>query len=214
MCVSSCGENVSINKSDKATEFSLPRPKFSGDVSVETALNNRRSIRDYKDEPLTISELSQILWAAQGVTSNWGGRTAPSAGALYPLELYVVAGNVTGLDNGVYHYKPKDHVISKIMSRDIRKQLSEAALGQVSIQKAPVSIVITGIYERTTKKYGERGVRYVHIEVGHVGQNIYLQAQTLGLGTVMMGAFDDKKVKEVLALEKEEPFAIMPIGKR
>lgn len=190
----------------------LPKPKFSSRVSVEEALKNRRSIREYKTEKLDISEIAQILWSAQGITSDWGGRTAPSAGALYPIEIYLAVGEVSGLDVGVYHYRPKEHELIKVISGDVRKELSKAALGQTSIQKAPISVIIAAVYERTTRKYGERGIRYVHMEVGHVGQNIYLQAYSLGLGTVMMGAFHDNKVKEVLNI-REEPLAIMPIGK-
>lgn len=207
-----CKDNVLRSEEGKSA-VSLPKPRLSSKVSVEEALRNRRSVREYKPGKLDISEIAQILWSAQGITSNWGGRTAPSAGALYPIEIYLIAGDVSGLDIGVYHYKPEEHALIKIISGDIRKELSKAALGQASIQEAPVSIVIAGVYERTTRKYGERGVRYVHIEVGHVGQNIYLQAQALGLGTVMMGAFDDNKVKEVLKIQEAEPLAIMPIGR-
>lgn len=192
----------------------LPKPSYSSAVSVEEALKNRRSIRKYKDEQLTLAEVSQLLWAAQGITAGWGGRTAPSAGALYPMEIYLVAGKVEGLEAGVYHYIPRKHVITRQIKGDVRQKLSDAALRQDVIREGPVVLIITAVYERTIKKYGQRGIRYVHMEVGHVGQNIYLQAETLGLGTVIIGAFDDQKVRDILGLDDEEPLAIMPVGKK
>ena len=211
---SGCKENLLQAQPNKEDAITLPKPSHSSAVSVEEALTNRRSIRRYKDERLTLAEVSQLLWAAQGITVGWGGRTAPSAGALYPMEIYLVAGEVEGLEAGVYRYSPKEHVIQKKVEGDMRQKLSDAALGQEVIQDAPISLILAAVYERTTRKYGQRGIRYVHIEVGHVGQNVYLQAETLGLGTVMVGAFDDQKVKELLGLDNEEPLGIMPVGRR
>jgi SagB-type dehydrogenase family enzyme len=190
----------------------LPEPKYSSKVSVEEALKNRRSVRSYKKDPLTLEEVSQLLWAAQGKTAEWGGRTAPSAGATYPLDTYLVAGNVTGLSAGVYKYDPDDHSIELIKNKDVRKDLADAALGQGSIAKAPISIVLAAVYSRTTGRYDERGIRYVDMEIGHVGENIYLQCETMGLGTVMVGAFDDEQVKKVLGIDAA-PLYIMPVGK-
>lgn len=193
-------------------EIRLPLPRNTSTVSVEEALSKRRSVREYKDEALTLEEVSCLLWAAQGITSDWGGRTAPSAGALYPLEIYLVIGNVKGLARGVYHYRPSRHLLVKVLSTDKRTALFNACLWQSAIKDAPITVVISAAYQRTTQKYGERGKRYVYVEVGHVGQNIYLQAETLGLKTVAIGAFNDAAVKEVLKI-KEEPLYIMPVGK-
>ena len=190
----------------------LPQPKYESEMSIEQGLKSRRSIRSYKDEPLSLIELSQLLWSAQGITADWGGKTAPSAGATYPLEVYVVTGNVENLDNGFYHYDPKKHSITLKRQGDLRNELANSALGQSAIKNAPISILLAAIYERTTGRYGERGIRYVHIEIGHVGQNIYLQAETLGLGTVAIGAFHDDKVKNAFNIA-EEPLYIMPVGK-
>lgn len=194
------------------SEFRLPSPSKKSGVSIEEALVKRRSLREYKDEALTLEEISQLLWAAQGITSVWGGRTAPSGGALYPLEIYLVVGKVKGLEAGVYHYRPHSHFLTNIVQGDKRFALFNAGLWQSPIKNAPVSLVICAEYPRTTQKYGERGRRYVLIEVGHVGQNIYLQVESLGLKTVAIGAFMDEAVKKVLGI-KEEPLYIMPVGR-
>lgn len=197
---------------EEAGKVKLPAVRLVGDVSVEEALAARRSVRAYEEAPLKLEEVAQLLWAAQGVTAEWGARTAPSAGATYPLEIYVVVGEVERLEAGVYHYLADEHMIERAKAGDLRAKLSAAALGQEWVRAAPVSLVIAASYERTTRRYGERGKRYVHIEVGHVGQNVYLQAQALNLGTVMVGAFDDDDVKKLLGIE-EEPLAIMPVGR-
>ena len=134
----------------------------------------RRSIRNYKEGGLTLEELSQLLWAAQGITDPSGKRTAPSSGALYPIEVYVVVGDVAGIDAGVYKYRPKSHELVKVLDGDRRKDLTRAALNQQYITQAAVDIVITVVYERVTQKYGERGIMYTHLEVGHAAQNVYL----------------------------------------
>lgn len=201
-------------KQDGGKMISLPKPKIKGDKSIEEVLSKRRSIREYSNKPISLAELSQLLWSAQGITNNYGQRTAPSAGATYPLELLVVAGNVNGLPAGIYRYQPSSHSLILESSGDKRSELSKASLSQNMILKAPCSIIITAIYERTTKRYGERGVRYVHNEVGHASQNVSLQAEALGLKTVVVGAFQDEQVSKVLSLTKEEkPLYIMPIGK-
>ena len=203
-------ETVELTQPTEAVE--LPQPRYESETSVEEALKSRRSIRSYKDGSLALTELSQLLWAAQGITADWGGRTAPSASATYPLEVYVVVADVENLEDGFYHYDPKIHTIIRKKQGDLRNDLANAALGQDAIRKAPISFIVTAIYERTTGRYGERGIRYVHIEVGHVGQNIYLQAETLGLGTVVIGAFYDDKVKNAFDIA-EEPLYIIPVGK-
>ncbi|MFH0943224.1 MAG: SagB/ThcOx family dehydrogenase [Candidatus Beckwithbacteria bacterium] len=204
-----------IPQKESSERIKLPEPKFEGKIPVEKAIRERRSVRDYQDESLSLPEISQLLWAAQGITSPEGLRTVPSAGALYPLEIYLVVGKVEGLPPGVYKYQPKDHQLVKVVEGDKRDQLSQAALNQTWIKEAPVVIVISAVYERTTAKYGERGIRYVYMEVGHAGQNIYLQAVALDLGTVTVGAFSDEQVKALLQMAKEEqPLYLMPVGRK
>jgi len=196
-------------------EIKLPSPKFEGEVSVEEAILRRRSVREYLDEPLTISDVAQLLWAAQGITEPTRKfRAAPSAGALYPLETYVAVGRVEGLEEGVYKYNPYKHTIIKMLDVDVRGELAKAALGQRWVERAAIDMIITAVYERTTRKYGGRGIRYVHLEAGHAAQNIYLQAVSLKLGTVVVGAFHDETVREILKLPKNEsPIYIIPVGK-
>lgn len=191
----------------------LPEPAKTGAVSVEQAIAQRRSIREFTDEQMTIKQLSQLLWAAQGITDEERFmRAAPSAGAKYPMEIFVVAGKVTWLGAGVYRYRPETHALVIVKEGDVREALHEEALSQEWIKDAAVSIVITGVYGRTMEKYGERGVRYVHIEVGAVAENIYLQAESLGLGTTLVGAFSDEGVLNVLGVSGVAPLGIMPVG--
>jgi SagB-type dehydrogenase family enzyme len=192
----------------------LPAPGTAGTVSVEEALYHRRSVREYAAEPLNITDISQLLWAAQGVTSSRGFRTAPSAGALYPLEIFVACGNVSGLPAGVYHYLPESHALERVSGREVREELYKSALLQTPVRDAPAVIIIAADYNRTTQKYGERGIRYVHMEAGHAAENICLQAYALGIGTVTIGAFDDSGVRSVLGLPPEKiPLYLMPVGK-
>ncbi len=195
--------------------FTLPQPRESGKYSLEEVLIKRRSIRSFTEQALTLEELSQLLFAAQGITEERHGfRTAPSAGALYPLEIYAVVGKVEGLSEGVYRYLPEEHELEKVLTEDRREGLFRSALYQAAIKEAPVVFVICAVYGRTTRKYGERGVRYVHMEAGHVGQNIYLQAEALNLGTVAIGAFHDEAVAQVLSLPQNVvPLYIFPVGR-
>lgn len=193
----------------------LPKPNYTSNTSIEEALNKRRSVRDFKKEPLSLAEVAQILWSAQGIIDKSDQlRTAPSAGALYPLEIYLSAANVKDLAAGVYKYNPQNHTLKKILAGDKRIEISNASLRQESIESSSALVIIAAIYERTSVKYGKRTERYVNMEVGHVGQNIYLQAVSLGLGTVMIGAFEDDKLKKALDLPADEfPLAVYPIGK-
>jgi len=193
-----------------AKEIKLPKPKEKGVTSIEEILNKRRSVRDYKRGPLSLEQVSQLLWAASG--RNLYRRTAPSAGATYPLEIYLVSGEVEGLTPGIYHYSFSRHTLEMTKEQDVRNRLFRAALEQEMIEEAPINIILAADYGRTTGHYGQRGNRYVHMEVGHVGQNVSLQAIALGLGTVMIGAFEDKQVQEVLGI-REEPLYIIPVGK-
>jgi SagB-type dehydrogenase family enzyme len=208
-----CGEGESVSPAGDGAVIALPEPALDSGTSVEAALLERRSIREYRQAPLTLAQLGQLLWAAQGITASDGKRTAPSAGALYPLEVYAVIGNVDGLAPGVYRYRPDAHAIVKVLDGDSRRDLARVALNQTWVSEGAIDIVITAVYERTTGKYGERGIRYVHMEAGHASENIYLQAVALGLGMVTIGAFDDDDVKKVLSLpDNEAPLYIMPVG--
>lgn len=196
-------------------EIRLPEPKKQSRVSVEEAIANRRSRRQYSKGALTLAEVSQLLWAAQGITAGNGReyRAVPSAGATYPLETYLAAGEVKNLEAGLYHYKPQNHSLIMVKNGDLRKELCKAAWEQNMIVETPISLIFSAVYERTTGKYGERGVRYVHMEVGHAGENVHLQCETMGLATVVIGAFSDQDVKKTLGI-KESPLYIMPVGKK
>jgi SagB-type dehydrogenase family enzyme len=181
---------------------------------VEETLARRRSIREYADAPLVAAEVGQLLWAAQGTSGARGYRTAPSAGALYPLELYLVAGRVEGLEAGVYHYDPAGHALTSVTMGDRRADLAAAALGQASVRDAAVNLVFVAEFERTTQRYGERGVRYVYMEAGHAAQNVLLQCVSLELGAVVIGAFEESTVSDLLLLsETETPLYIIPVGR-
>jgi len=197
-----------------ASAIPLPNPVSTGVLSVESALHSRRSVRDFSPQSLTLAEVAQLLWAAQGITGPGGTRTAPSAGALYPLELYLVTGNVSALAKGVYRYQPLGHSLIRLADGDQRAALAAAALGQDWVNEAAAVIVVAAAHERMTRKYGQRGVRYVHMEAGHAAQNIHLQAVALNLGTVVVGAFDDDKVKIIVNLSgDEQPLCLLPIGR-
>lgn len=218
---------ISMDKDDGGSHVSdrlriaLPLPRLKGDISLEEVIANRRSIREYMNSPISLEQLSQVLWAAQGITeTRYGFRAAPSAGATYPLELYVVIApkgvryRNGFLEPGSYKYLPHSHELLLVKKGDLINQLYYAAIEQEWVRDAPVNIIITAIYERTTKRYGSRGIRYVHMEVGHVGQNIYLQATALGLATVAIGAFIDEEVRNIIgAPDNEHPLYIMPLAR-
>ncbi|MDP1900361.1 MAG: SagB/ThcOx family dehydrogenase [Rubrivivax sp.] len=196
-------------------QIPLAPPRLKGVASVEEALQQRRSVRSFAVAALDLQDVAQLLWAAQGVTHPEGHRTAPSAGALRPLVVYLVAGNVAGLAPGVYRYQPQEHALVLTQPADARGRLASAALGQASVRDAPAVLVIAAVYARTAQKYGARAERYVHIEVGHAAQNVYLQATARGLGTVLVGAFDDLKVREALGLPADHAsLGLMPLGRR
>lgn len=207
--------NGEVNQMIQLKELKLPEPSLKGKKSLEEVLFRRRSVRNFKSEILSIEEISQLLWSTQGITEkNWGLRTAPSAGALYPLEIYAVIGNVKDLDAGVYKYNTEKHSLIKTLDGDRRRELYNSALQQESILQAPVSFIIAALFQRTAIKYGQRAERYVWIEVGHAAQNLLLQATALDLGAVPIGAFYDDKVKDALILpDEEKPLYIIPVGK-
>lgn len=201
-----------MSESIRQKRLQLPPPRTEGPVSLESALTQRRSNRRFSTDALALDHLAQLLWAAQGMTSG-GRRTAPSAGALYPLEVYVAAAAVSGLSPGIYRYRPRSHALEAGKPGDLREDLCDAALGQRSICTAPATIVISAVFERTTRKYGQRGFRYALMEAGHASQNVYLQAAALGLNTVAVGAFRDETVQRLLSMDAdEEPLYLMPVG--
>lgn len=208
-------KNVPASTHDEVAQIKLPPPVLTGKISIEEALSQRRSVRDYSDDSLSLQEIAQLLWAAQGITDPGGGRTAPSAGALYPLEIYLVSGKIKDLPAGVFHYKPVDHSLEQLSDDDKLARLYRSALMQGSIKHGSAVIVIAAVFSRTTKKYGERGNRYVYVEAGHAAQNVCLQAISLGAGTVTVGAFRDSAVCRVLELPGDEaPLYLLPVGKK
>jgi SagB-type dehydrogenase family enzyme len=198
--------------------ISLPSPILKGNMSVEQAIQDRRSIRHYTTESLTLQDISQLMWAAQGITDKTGNlRAAPSAGQVYPLEIYLVVGNgtVTGLDGGVYHYNPFNNSLEKILEGDVRSDLSQAANGQPWVKQAPIDIVITGDYNKMIAKYKDEtlSTRFVNLEAGHVGENIYLEATARNLVTVALGSFKDDQVHKIIGLpDNENTIYIFPVG--
>jgi SagB-type dehydrogenase family enzyme len=201
--------------SDKQV-IALPPPVSQGPVSLEETLMRRRTVRSFAPLPVPLHEVSQILWATYGaIDARPGRRTAPSAGALYPLDCYLAAGEGGGgeIEAGVYHYLPADHALEPHVPGDRRQAIARASLSQQWMAQAPIMVVITAEHERTTGKYRERGIRYVHMEAGHAAENLLLQAVALGLGAAIVGAFDDKAVAEQLALPLGHvPLLIVPIG--
>jgi len=194
----------------------LPPPRTTGTVSVEQAVHQRRTVRSFSAHPLALDALSQLLWAAQGITGSRGfKRAAPSAGALYPMDVFAVTGEA-GIDSvgaGVYRYAPGDHALSLIARGDLRKALAEAALSQMWMARAPLNLVITAEYARARGKYGERSLRYAMIEAGHIGQNIFLQAEALGLKAGIVGAFHDRDLVRVMGTPPtHDPLLVMPVG--
>lgn len=189
------------------TVITLPKPNQKGSMSLEQAIAARRSRRDFLPQPLTLEQISQLAWTAQGQDARSSYRTVPSAGATYPLELFVVT------SEGLFHYLPAKHTLEKLIGEDLRAKLASAAWGQEFIEAAPLTLVFAAQFGRTTGRYGQRGIRYVYMEAGHAAQNVHLQAQVLGLGSVAVGAFDDTSVSKVLSLpDYLEPIYMVVVG--
>jgi SagB-type dehydrogenase family enzyme len=185
----------------------LPQARERGTLSLEETLTRRRSVRAFAPTPLSDETLAQLFWAAQGITDSQGHRTAPSAGALYPLELYAAT------ERGLFHYDPKGHCVETVKAGDVRSALKEAALSQDAVGEAPAVFMIGAVYERTAGRYRDRTERYVPLEAGHAAQNLLLQATALDLGAVPMGAFNDAAVARVLGLPKSlRPLYLIPVG--
>ena len=194
--------------------INLPAPNTKGAMSVEEAIRQRRSRRNFSDTPLALAEAAQVLWAAQGLTEG-RKRTVPSAGAAFPLELYVAVGmgTVEGLEAGVYHYLPSGHALERHAEGDIRPMIARASLGQGFLAQAPLDLLMAADLSRTAQRYGDRARRYVDMEAGHASQNVHLQAEALGLGTVAVGAFHDDDVAAAFRLPASlRPLYLMPVG--
>ncbi len=186
----------------------LPKPKEKGNISLEETIKRRRSERSLSGEALTLDQISQLLWSCQGITSEKKNfRSAPSAGATYPLEIYLISAD------GFFQYVPDVHALKRLKDKDMRPELFRACYGQSFVRDASIDIVICADFKRTTGRYGERGENYVYIEVGHAAQNVHLQAVAEGLGSIPLGAFSDEEVKELLGLSEElVPLYIIPVG--
>ena len=196
------------------TVIQLPDCVQDNGITLVQAIAQRRSVRTFTESSITLPELAGILHSAQGLTSEWGFRAAPSAGATFPLSIFVIAEDVDGLEAGIYRFNPMEHSLMTVKAGNFLQDLALAALGQPCIGNAPAAIVITADYSITTSVYGDRGIMYVHMEAGHVSQNIYLLCTALELGTVAVGAFTDSAVAEILCLEPNEtPLYIMPVGR-
>lgn len=197
---------------EERIKIKLPQPIYTSSISVEEALNTRRSYRRYRNGPLTLQDISQLVWSAQGITSTRGFRTAPSAGGIYPMEVYVASYNVTDLPVGLYHYLPAEHALEFFIKGDLRERIAGVALDQASVRNGDALIIIAADFQRNTQRYGARGSQYIYMEAGHISENVYLQCVTLKLGTVSVGAFDDVQIKRVLNIPYDTIY-LMPIGK-
>ncbi|MEJ2071498.1 MAG: SagB/ThcOx family dehydrogenase [Syntrophobacterales bacterium] len=198
-----------------AEAIKLPDPSVQGRMSVEEALKKRRTVRHFAQRGLDLAQVSQLLWGTDGMSDPRGYRTAPSAGATYPLEIYLVVGErgVAGLAPGLYHYRPREHTLNLTQKGDLRAAVARACLHQTWMAEAPVMVVFAAEYRRCMARYGDRGIRYTHIEVGHAGQNLFLQAEALGLACGIVGAFQDRTLQEILKLPpSHEPLLVMPVG--
>ncbi len=199
---------------DKTPRVKLTQPRRDGPVALERCVEQRRSVRGFRDQALAEDELGQLLWAAQGVTGGDAGRAVPSAGALYPLELSIVLARGESLAAGVYRYLPERHELVPVAPGYRREKLVDAVRGQDWIATAPAVICIAAIFERTTVKYGDRGRGYVYMEAGHAAESLMLQAVALGLATTMVGAFSDGAVSELFHLGAgERPLCLIPVGR-
>jgi len=204
---------LAVNLHGENKMIKLPKPSTKSDVSLEETLASRRSVRQYKATALDMAKISQLLWAGQGITNSRNFRTAPSAGATFPLDLYILIGISDTISPGLYRYYPEEQALALIREGDLRTDLAAVALNQPMVKKAPVTIIFSATYSKTTSRYGDRGVMYVHNEVGHAAQNIYLQCETLGLGTVAIGAFDDDKANRFMEFPQgKEVVYMMPVG--
>ncbi|MFP4554430.1 MAG: SagB/ThcOx family dehydrogenase [Actinomycetota bacterium] len=211
MAANACNSGDVGSVADEGPEvletIELPAPNHDGPLALEKTLWLRRSVRSFTERELTLAEVGQLLWAGQGQNRESGARTNPSAGGLYPLELYVVT------PNGMLHYLPDDHRAEIITHEDLRIRLAAAALGQEAVEDAPAVFIVCGVFSRTEARYGGRAERYVYLEAGHAAQSLLLQAVALDMGGVPIGAFDDGAVADLLDLPADHDVVyLMPVG--
>jgi SagB-type dehydrogenase family enzyme len=193
----------------------LPKPDLAGKVTLDQAIAQRRSSREYAAGALTLAEISQLMWCAQGITSPEGKRAVPSARAVYPLQVWLLAGDVTGLPAGLYRYQPKEHALALVRDGDPRPALIAATPGQASLQHAAAVIAVVGDSLLAAGKFGAHATRWLGMEAGFVVQDVYLEATALGLGTVMVGGWQDAAVRGALTLPAAwQPLALMPVGRK
>jgi len=191
----------------QAERIALPAPDFSRSADLWQCLARRRSERDTSPQPLSLQELSLLLWAAQGVTARAGGyllRTAPSAGALYPFETYLYADRVEGLGKGIYHFEVGEFVLERLKDGDFNRHLTAGGLGQSALRRAAVVLIWTAVLLRCMVKYRERAVRYIAMDLGHVCQNVQLAATAMGLGSCPIGAFYDDDINRLVGVDGQE----------
>lgn len=192
----------------------LPKPRTESKLSVEAALKKRRTVRSFLRMPLSLAEVSQLLWAAQGVTDREGNRTAPSPGQTHAIEVYLAAGDVTDLPAGIYRYRPRKHELERLGDRDVRKEIASVTCGQEWVGGAAAIIILAAVPERTRDLFGERGLRFICMEAGHVSENIFLQALAMRLGNAFVGRFEESRVRSITGIPpEEEPLALVPVGK-
>ncbi len=213
-CLAQVATAASATSPSSPVVVKLPPPGTGGGLSVEQALSQRRSLRAFAPGALTLAELAQLCWSAQGITDAKGHRTVPSAMATYPLDVYVVAGNVSGLAAGVYRYRNKEHDLERLADGDARDRLVDQVAPQLWIRSAPVALVVTGTLSRMGKRAGNRGATFMAVEAGEVAQSVFLQAVSLGLGSTYVGGFNPDALRKFLNLPAgEEGLAILPIGR-
>jgi SagB-type dehydrogenase family enzyme len=208
---------VNLTAGFGAEAIKLPAPVTKGTMSVEEALQNRRSTRKFANRSLELAQISQLLWAGDGINNPQGKRTAPSGKATYPMDLYLVAGErgVTGLAPGLYHYNVADHALDLMAKGDFRTAVAKACNSQVWMTEAPVILVISGDYKRSEVKNGDKALLFTHIEAGLIAQNIFLEAGSLGLGAGIAGGMNDQALGQALKLPPANiPFLVMPVGQK
>lgn len=198
-----------------AVTIELPEPNPKGALALEEALTLRRSLRAFAPDPLSLAHVGQLAWSAQGVTeAATGYRTAPSAGGTLPVEVDLVVHGVPGLEDGVYRYQPGAHALRRRLAGDRRQAVADATLNQGFVAEAPVIVALSAVAARTVPKFGAFTDRLIDMEVGHVGQNVSLQAVALGLGTVVVAGLREAELADALALgEGERPIYLLPVGR-
>ena len=205
------GQPETYKEYNQCPQIDLPPYEQRQDLSLNQVLSQRRSIRDFQDQPLPLEDLSYLLWAADGITRRqWGYefRAAPSAGALYPVETYLIVNNVSQLEKGLYHYSVKKHLLEQLNLGDLRVAIAEAALGQTICAAAAVVFVWTAVFGRSIWKYKQRAYRYVYLDAVHIGQNLALAATNLALGSCQIAALFDDQVNKILQIDGVEESVI------